>query len=543
MQLARSLTSHNPASSLDALVAQLPDLVVSMRRDGAILQWFGGAGLPIAVERGFDGQLRLNVSAEANGFLRQTVKRALADRRPMSVTYMEGDRPLALRVMPQGPDRALLVIGMGGSDGQAAALDVSSDHSPVGVDRRGFKRRLKDLASLAALREQPLSVAILQLDGIPDIAEIIAAHVSEQLLKLALMRLSAEVGNGSDATPRWHLGVLSENTLALAIESGDRDAIGACVERIRANLRAPIPAGEAQFTLTPHAGVAVLNPGSSTSTRELIEQARLAVSEARQCGADKIVYFGDSVRLRSLARLDLGRELREAIATRQLGMRYVGRYELKTRRLVAKLGYVRWEHPLRGRLRPHEFLRVAGSTGLAVELSRAALEVLCEDFATRGPKWGPEVRVSFGPLRDHLLHADFVADIERVLDAGTIPAERLEIRIAERNVVAHDLQALRALQRRGVQLIVDEVGRSASALAALARTPIAGIQVDRAFVAAACSDTEAEKICRATFGIAAAFGVHALANGIDTPEHYVALQRMGCEFGSGDFFAKRSNPT
>jgi EAL domain-containing protein (putative c-di-GMP-specific phosphodiesterase class I) len=94
-----------------------------------------------------------------------------------------------------------------------------------------------------------------------------------------------------------------------------------------------------------------------------------------------------------------------------------------------------------------------------------------------------------------------------------------------------------------VQLIVDEAGRSASALTALARTPISGIQVDRAFVAAACSDPQAEKICRATFGIAAAFGVQALANGIDTQEHYDAFVRMGCELGSGDFFAKRANPT
>lgn len=543
MQPARSLHAHGSAGPFDALLAQLPDLVVSLRRDGSIIQFFGGAGLPVAVERDLDGELRLNLSASTHTFLRQTVKRSLADRRPITVTVMEGNLPLALRVMPQGPDRALLVIGTGGSDARAASLETSGDHSTVGIDRRGFKRRLKELAELAALREQPVAVAILQLDGIPDIAEIIASHVSEELLKLALMRLSAQLGDGSDAAPRWHLGVLSENTLALAIESGDRDVIGECVERVRTSLREPIAAGEAHFQLTPHAGVAVLNPGTSTSTKELIEQARLAVSEARQCGADKIVYFGDSVKLRSLARLDLGRELREAIAGRQLGMRFVGRYDLATRRLVAKLGYVRWEHPLRGRLRPHEFLRVAGSTGLAVDLSRAALAVLCEEFAARTPKWGADVRVSFGPLRDHLLHEDFVDDIERVLASGAIPAERLEIRIAERNIVAHDLQSLRALHRRGVQLIVDEAGRSASALTALARTPITGIQVDRAFVAAACSDSQAEKICRATFGIAAAFGVHALANGIDTPDHYDALVRMGCEFGSGDFFAKRTHPT
>jgi hypothetical protein len=63
-----------------------------------------------------------------------------------------------------------------------------------------------------------------------------------------------------------------------------------------------------------------------------------------------LLVRGDGVllRLRSLARLDVARELREAIANREIRLRYIGRHDLVTGRLAAQVGYLRWIHPLRG---------------------------------------------------------------------------------------------------------------------------------------------------------------------------------------------------
>jgi hypothetical protein len=47
-------------------------------------------------------------------------------------------------------------------------------------------------------------------------------------------------------------------------------------------------------------------------------------------------------------------------------------HDLGTGRLVAVVGYLRWHHPLRGEIRPLDFLRVAETTGLGTTLSRAA---------------------------------------------------------------------------------------------------------------------------------------------------------------------------
>src|SRR5437016_2837654 len=131
----------------------------------------------------------------------------------------------------------------------------------------------------------------------------------------------------------------------------------------------------------PLAGVAILGQDASTP-KLLLDHARAAATEARRRGSSEVCFFTDTMRLESLARLDIAREMREAIANRDIRLRYVGRHDLETGRLTAWVGYLRWLHPLRGEIRPAEFLRVAETTGLAAQLSRAVLGCLKEDLAS-----------------------------------------------------------------------------------------------------------------------------------------------------------------
>jgi EAL domain-containing protein (putative c-di-GMP-specific phosphodiesterase class I) len=331
------------------------------------------------------------------------------------------------------------------------------------------------------------------------------------------------------------LGQLSDSLLALVLETSDRNVIDARVSNICTSLREPISVGDAVFQLTPYAGVAVLGQDAS-SPKMLLDHARAAATEAQRRGSAEVCFFTDTLTLRSLARLDIARELREAIANRDIRLRYVGRHDLATGRLVTWVGYLRWIHPIRGEVRPVEFLRVAESTGLAADLSRAVLSCLQEDFKALAPQWDDDVRISFGALRHHILHDDFATDIARFLAEGSVPAERLELRIAEKTFVASDPAALEDLRRLGVHMVVDEVGRGLGSLDGLARAPVWGLQLDRAWVTALCSDQVALKVCRAGISMAKALGLRPIATGVDDQEQREQLLALGCRHGSGDIY-------
>lgn len=258
-------------------------------------------------------------------------------------------------------------------------------------------------------------------------------------------------------------------------------------------------------------------------------------AEARRTESARACFRHEHPRL--AARSDIAHELTEAIAKSQIRLRYVSRHDLATGRLVARVGYLRWRHPQYGELHPLELLRLAEITGQAADLTRAGLNRLQTDFAAFSPQWCKGVRISFGAPKHHVLHEDFIGDIERFLDESAIPAERLELRISVKAGFSRAMSDFHCLAERGVQLVVDDLGRGMEwPLAWLACAPMHGLQLNRDWVKAMQSDPNALNLCRAGLAIAKAYALTPIAASVDEPEQRDILLDLGCLQGSGDLY-------
>ncbi len=520
------------------LIDLLPDLAFLMRRDGTVVAHVGGQAVPDFRCESLDAGDKLEQiwSPSTAALIKRLLRRCIASRTPVETRFQEQGRSYEVRVSPQGPSRAIGVIRAALSESSRETEAADDEPRWLGLDRRGFLRRLNDSLAMAAMREMPVAVAVVHLEGISEIARTLGARVSEEVMSIAMTRVGAQL----DASEAGYAGQLRENMLAIALNTTDREAIEVRLRELSRELRAPIPTGDVEFKLSPHTGVA-LSSVDASNAEALLEHARIAVNEARRAASAQPSFYSEAMQVLSLSRLDLGRELRDAIANRDIRFRYVGRHDLATGRQVASVAYLYWQHPLRGEIPPAEFLRIAVATGLAVDLSRSALESLVDDFAEQSRHWAPDMRISFGPLRDHIFHQEFVADVERVLARNVLPPERLELRIAEKAFVARDTHALRALQKRGVQVVVDEAARAVASLSSLASAPISGLQLDRAWTTTLLHDETANKVARATMSIAKALQLDAMASGVDSRELRDALLEMGCRYGTGDFFLRSDN--
>ena len=521
----------------------LPDLVIMVKRDGVILSHMGGRGVAaLALPQDAAGQRLASIWPESiASCIKQAVRRAIAQRATLDTPFTAADVRYEMRTTAQGPDRALCVIRAAGTSGAMDEAAGPDDLAQSRFDRRGFLRRFHDTLSEAVIQERPAALALIHLDGISDIERAFDVKISEQVLSSAILRLPHEVSRGqNDNRLGEYLGQLSADILALVMASADRDAIETCVAGVCASLGEPVLIGDASFQLTPYAGVSILGQDGS-SPRGLLDKARSACAEARRSNSSRVLFFTDTLKLRSLQRLDIAWEMRDAIANRDIGLRYSGRHELASGRLIAHVGYLRWAHRLRGELTPGEFLGVAETTGLASEMSRALLAGLREDFAAMAPTLPADVRLSFGALRHHLLQDDFVDDIGRFLAEGGMPASRLELRIAERTFASMNASICQSLGKLGVQIVIDEVGRGfASSLDRLARAPIWGLQLDRAWTTALRADDVALKVCKAGIGAAVALGLSPIATGVDNVAQRDALLALGCQHGSGDLYGRSS---
>src|SRR2546427_13073449 len=102
----------DPTVTADALIEGLPDLVLLVRRDGVVLQWGGGHGVPnLRPSRERAGQRLEGIwSRPGAGLLRQLTRRAIASRTTAEARFEDGGCAYQARASAPGPERALCVV-------------------------------------------------------------------------------------------------------------------------------------------------------------------------------------------------------------------------------------------------------------------------------------------------------------------------------------------------------------------------------------------------------------------------------------------------
>ncbi len=501
-----------------------------LRRDGTVLSFTGGRDVPplrALLERG------TGWSQETLGLLRQLARRCIAAREPVEGRLREADFDCELRVAPLGPDRVVCTVRRALAKPTDRTPDDTGIQRRPGLERRSFTRQLRDRLALSTLNERPLAVALIHVEGLSGIAQAIGARVADRVMAAVLEGLPPGDANAPGTTDL--IGRFGDDVIALVLGNADRRQVEARVKEVCEAIRGTHRVDGRDFRFAAWAGVAITGHARMTPT-QLLDNASAAAAEARRTGREAPRFHSDTVRVRALQRLDLVHELRDALDRGEIGLRYLPRHELAGGALAAMVAYLQWPHVLRGRIAPADFLAIAEGTGVGRELSKAALRVFCTGFAATVQALPSSVRLSFGPLRDHLLAPDFADDVEDGLRGHGVPPERVEIRIPERWLAGREIPGVARLAQVGIVLVADEVGREASSLTALSRLPLRGLQVDRACVTASATDPRARAVCHAVAALASSFGLEALATGIDDATTRAALLAQGYAQGTGDLY-------
>jgi sensor c-di-GMP phosphodiesterase-like protein len=92
---------------------------------------------------------------------------------------------------------------------------------------------------------------------------------------------------------------------------------------------------------------------------------------------------------------------------------------------------------------------------------------------------------------------------------------------------------MKACHDLGVRFALDDFGTGYSSLTHLRRLPAHLIEIDQSFVRDMLKNTDELAIIEGVIGLAKAFQRNAIAEGVETIDHGVALLKLGCELAQG----------
>jgi EAL domain-containing protein (putative c-di-GMP-specific phosphodiesterase class I) len=90
----------------------------------------------------------------------------------------------------------------------------------------------------------------------------------------------------------------------------------------------------------------------------------------------------------------------------------------------------------------------------------------------------------------------------------------------------------------GFAIVLDDFGTGYSSLSHLKQFPIDMVKIDQLFVSNLTDERKDEAIISAVIGMADAFALDIVAEGIETAEQASRLTELGCPYGQGFLFAR-----
>ena len=305
--------------------------------------------------------------------------------------------------------------------------------------------------------------------------------------------------------------------------------------RLLDSLQRPFAVGGGHVFVTASVGISLsVTPDAGRMLRE----AHAAMHAAKARGPDRIAVFDPTLLDRSSHDLQLVGQLHNALAEEQFVLDYQPIVELASGRIAGLEALVRWEHPTNGRLPPLEFVPVAERTGMILPLGLWILRRACAD-ASDWQRTNPEVAVHVNVSPAQLV--DTLPDeVSSALETTGLEPARLVLEVPEAAMIADpaELDVPGALRGLGAAIALDDFGTGYSCLAQLDRLPLDALKIDRQFVGRLGRSDTGTTVVSTILRLAAAFGLRAVAEGIETEAQLQALLGLGCRFGQGFHFSR-----
>jgi diguanylate cyclase (GGDEF)-like protein/PAS domain S-box-containing protein len=317
------------------------------------------------------------------------------------------------------------------------------------------------------------------------------------------------------------------------------DINGYCIKLLK-NLGQPFEIGGIEQLIGASIGIALI-PSDGDSADELLRLADLAMYEAKSNGRNCHCYF--SPELNKIAQMNAAIEidLRDALDSDQLFLEYQPIAETGTGKYVGLEALVRWQHPVRGRLMPNEFIRIANDSGLIDRIGLWVINAACKQISELHAKGidVPHIAVNVSPRQFET--PDLCDEILRKIAEHNVPVGKLAIEITE-ELLLNNNQAvhkqLAVLRKNGVEISIDDFGTGYSSLQYLRDLPATRLKIDRTFVAR-IEKSEIDRAIISTIAhLAHALGMRVVAEGVETEMQHAILRASGCDEVQGYFIGR-----
>jgi diguanylate cyclase (GGDEF)-like protein len=443
------------------------------------------------------------------------------------------------------PEGGLVIVYQDVTDLRLASAEIENlafyDPLTQLPNRRLLMDRLQQDTASSARSGQYGAILFLDLDNFKTLNDSLGHNVGDILLQQVAQRLKscvreedtvARLGGDEFVVMLHALSERSPEAAALAQRIGDK---------ILHQLNQPYQLGVHTYRSTPSIGITLFGP-EHQAPADLLTQADIAMYQIKSRGRNALCFFDPQMQATITSRAQLEEDLYTALLSGQFELHYQPQFDHQKRAVVGAEVLIRWQHPLRGLLRPLEFIAVAEESELILSVGHWVLRTACRQLAA----WQLDARyselhlcVNVSARQFH--QRDFVAQVQALVDETGAKPQLLKLELTESLMLVNvddTIAKMSELKAQGVRFSVDDFGTGHSSLAYLTRLPLDQLKIDRSFVRNIGVQHTDGVIVQTIIGMACNLGLEVIAEGVETRAQQDYLAAQGCTLYQGYLFGK-----
>ena len=295
-----------------------------------------------------------------------------------------------------------------------------------------------------------------------------------------------------------------------------------------------------EYFITLSVGIAVSTNTQKIALEEMLERADQAVFSVKQHGRNHYRFYENEMTQVFPNDALMESHLRKAIEFNELSVHFQPQIDLATQKINSFEALLRWNNRKFGQVPPSQFIPLAESSGIMLEIGDWVLEQVCIYLNKWNEKGYRKVRVAINISPTQFKQDRFVQKIKDLIVRYAIDPNCLELEITESSMsnVEETTEILKEIKAIGVYISVDDFGTGYSSLSYLKTYPIDILKIDQSFIADIQKDKKNEAIIKAIISMSRNLGLEVIAEGVEEQYQEQFLMAHHCQKVQGFLYDK-----
>ena len=396
-----------------------------------------------------------------------------------------------------------------------------------------YHERMDCLLKTATRRNEQFAFLFIDLDDFYELNELYGSHVGDQFLNSIAQRLKLVVREVD------FIARLDESQFCIIVDNiiDDHDAIK-IINRCLQKIRQPLTIDQHPFIPNASIGAAIF-PRDGINQNDLLTAAESAMLQAQQTEKQGYAFYSKNKLNPATQRREKEDLLKEAFKQNQFVLYYQPQLSMTNRQVVGMESLVRWQHPILGIVTPDYFFELLEQLNLQTELGNWAIKTACIQLADWHSSGLPYLPVAVNLYPDQFQDHHLVQTVKETLQQTGIPAAYLGLEVTESAMQTKGhIDVFKQLRDIGLKIAIDDFGTGFSCLASLKQLPLDCLKIDKIFIDDMLYNTHTSLLLGTIISLAHALDYSLVAEGVETEEQALKLQRLGCDIIQGYFFSK-----